>query len=185
MINKNWYTALAFFMAYNSSYTAADFAFTDYSGLSRPMYYKNSSTYGNPPQCLMPMSYLANYFTPNTGSNYFQEQKVLLGDGDAEPTIHDYCLSGEMITTVNCVSKQHATTVQNGKYTLTNTFTIQNTGTEPITIREVAWGNRQFYTSSDTTNLIYDRTVLDEPVTIPAGELGVVVYKLELTIPTA
>lgn len=97
----------------------------------------------------------------------------------------DYKLSGNLITAITTT-----TTVSWDEDDITGTgslkaeYTITNTGSSAITIREIgliaAAGANNSY---DTNKCLLERTVLDEPLTIPKGGTGRVTYVVECTIP--
>ena len=65
-------------------------------------------------------------------------------------------------------------------------YTITNNNAEEITIREVALHVLFYRTTSGSTNgCVIDRTVLDTPVTIPAGGVGQVEYTITFNLPTS
>ena len=111
--------------------------------------------------------------TPTDGLGY-----IVLGSGTTEPTPEDHCLESQITTNLICdsVSVSRNTTVK------TYTATFSNSGTSDITVTEIGYISRILYTFSNW-NYIYDdflmdRTVLDTPITIPAGESRTVTYEL-------
>lgn len=63
-------------------------------------------------------------------------------------------------------------------------YTITNSSATDITIAEVGlWGYIN-YAASSMENALLERTVLDEPVTIPAGGIGMVTYSIRYNYPT-
>lgn len=111
--------------------------------------------------------------TPTNGLGY-----IVLGNGTTEPTPEDYCLESQITTNLSCdsVSVSRNTTIK------TYTATFSNSGTSPMTITEIGYVSRITYTYSNW-NFVYDdflmdRTVLETPITIPAGESRTVTYEL-------
>lgn len=111
--------------------------------------------------------------TPTDGLGY-----IVLGNGTTEPTPEDYRLESQITTNLSCdsVSVSRNTTVK------TYTATFSNSGTSDITVTEIGYVSRILYTYSNW-NYIYDdflmdRTVLETPITIPAGESRTVTYEL-------
>lgn len=101
---------------------------------------------------------------------------IILGNGTTEPTPEDYCLESQITTNLSCdnVSVSRNTTVK------TYTATFSNSGTSPITVTEIGYVSRTGY---GTDHMVYDdflmdRTVLETPITIPAGESRTVTYEL-------
>jgi len=111
--------------------------------------------------------------TPVDGLGY-----IILGNGTTEPTPEDYCLESQITTNLSCdnVSVSRNTTVK------TYTATFSNSGTSDITVTEVGYVSRIMYTHTGWDdiydNFLMDRTVLDTPITIPAGESRTVTYEL-------
>lgn len=107
---------------------------------------------------------------------------VVFGDGTAEPTMDDYCLSGNVVSSFNETNTIELTKDETtGIVTISKKYTITNTGSSPITISEIAlidnFKNSYYYFS-----FVVDRTLLDNPVTIPAGGTGYVTYTIEVTL---
>jgi hypothetical protein len=111
--------------------------------------------------------------TPTNGLGY-----IVLGNGTTEPTPEDYRLESQITTNLSCdsVSVSRNTTIK------TYTATFSNSGTSPMTITEIGYVSRIIYTYT-YFNFVYDdflmdRTVLETPITIPAGESRTVTYEL-------
>lgn len=103
---------------------------------------------------------------------------VVFGDGDKAPTEDDYWLSGNIITTLSGSGTVRKTKDDAGM-TVTSSFLLTNSGTSDVTIKEVG------YCSAYNSGALLDRTVLDEPLTIPAGGIGQVTYTIRMNYPTA
>ena len=110
---------------------------------------------------------------------------VIFGTGSTPPSIDDYCLSGEIVTGFNWTANVNKTESDSG-VSVKAIYTITNTISESITIREVALMSALHgaYNGAAYCGLI-ERTVLDNPVTIPAGGVGQVVYTITFNYPTA
>jgi len=111
--------------------------------------------------------------TPTNGRGY-----IILGNGTTEPTPEDYRLESQITENLSCdnVSVSRNTTIK------TYTATFSNSGTSPMTVTEIGYVSRFVwdYTFGDYSfdNFLMDRTVLDTPITIPAGESRTVTYEL-------
>lgn len=111
--------------------------------------------------------------TPTDGLGY-----IVLGNGTTKPTPEDFRLESQITTNLSCdsVSVSRNTTVK------TYTATFSNSGTSDITVTEVGYVSRIIYMYSNWNNIydnfLMDRTVLDTPITIPAGESRTVTYEL-------
>lgn len=100
---------------------------------------------------------------------------VVFGNGDAQPTIDDYQLSGEHFKNFSS-SYAHSYDANTNEGTIT--YTLVNNNDSDFTIREVG----VFATSSVVLMI---REVLDSPVTIPAGGIGQVTLTIKVAIPEA
>lgn len=112
---------------------------------------------------------------------------VIFGDGNTPPALTDTKLSGNMITTINAtrvITKE----ASDNSASLTVIYTLTNTGSSPITIAEVGviWNatSNNNYSQAEYKGLL-ERTVLESPVTIPAGGIGQVTYTISMEAPTA
>lgn len=65
---------------------------------------------------------------------------------------------------------------ENGVGTATSSYTVKNYTESEITIKEI--GCYTTFGSSKTSPVLFERTVLDEPITIPPGVTKLVTYKL-------
>lgn len=114
---------------------------------------------------------------------------VVVGTGDTPPTVDDYKLEAQITANLTGTTIQSTGQDIEGNPYLNIDLTLHNSGAETVTIREI--GYRQGFntatvqgttTSSTTRYLLIDRTVLDEPVVIPAGENGIIRYTLKTIV---
>lgn len=105
---------------------------------------------------------------------------VLFGDGTTPPTIDDYKLSGNIVKDFSASGSKQNAVLDNTGASMTFLYTITNTGKAEITISEVA-----LCSCSSPRGILYERTLLDVPVVIPAGGVGQVTYTISMTFPTA
>ena len=110
---------------------------------------------------------------------------VFFGTGDTPASVADYKLSGDLIQ--NIVTSIYRTySYSEAQQSLKALYTITNGNAEEITIKEVILSVRYTHTSSGSSSAcVIDRTVLDTPVTIPAGGVGQVEYTITFNLPTA
>lgn len=109
---------------------------------------------------------------------------VAFGDGTVPPTVEDVKLSGKQHTWIQ--SSNTTCELSYGEDTddllVTAVYTINNTTGSDVTISEVGFfGCTQFYNSSIGYRYIpvlLERTLLDVPITIPAGGVGKVTYTI-------
>ena len=121
---------------------------------------------------------IKNFCTSHKSSNAVGTS-VAFGDGNTSPTPDDYCLSGNHFTTY---TGMYSCTYDYDTNTTTVTYTLQNSGSSDFTIREVGLyctPNQYYYT------VLILREVLDEPVTIPAGGVGMVTLNLKVALQTS
>lgn len=129
-------------------------------------------------------------FPSSAASNHYG---VVFGDGSVEPALNDYKLSGTVLLssdasgTGTCASTMDSNA---GEASLTGTYTITNKRDTEIVIREVGIMLEAKAATSPTGSLsssyfLVERSLLDEPVTIPAGGFGQVVYTVKMGFPTA
>ena len=107
---------------------------------------------------------------------------IAFGTGDTPPTLNDYWLSGDLITTVGIVAVTITTKIVDGVYTFVNAITVNNSGSETIVINEMAMIPFAYYSGSSQAPAMVDRTVLDTPLTLAPGEQGVITYTFNLPI---
>lgn len=174
MLLKNFYIALASHV----------FLQDDTAKMSKNIFGTNiatSSSYCEDNLCIgttSNASYCPSLYTANTYSG------VVFGTGTAPVTFDDYTLSGTEITSYT-YSRTVTKSVDELGMSITGLYTITNTSNESFTIGEV--GLRCTYNgSSGSSNIIMiERTVLESPVTIPAGGVGQVTYTIRMNYPTA
>lgn len=103
---------------------------------------------------------------------------LMLGTGTTAPTEDDYRLESPITTNLSCDS----VSVSRTSLTKTYTATFTNSGSSDITVTEVGFIVYILYNYTNTDersdHFLMDRTVLDTPITIPAGESRTVTYEL-------
>ncbi len=103
---------------------------------------------------------------------------VYFGGGNTEPTANDYNLA-EPLTLSSCTVTKNIT--QSGN-TVTGVFNIVNNSTVDYTIAEVGLFGEVPYNDQFEYSYLIDRTVLDNPVTVPAnGGIGQVTYTITVS----
>lgn len=182
MFLRNWYKALTAEM-YNK-YENKDVKGKNTSGADAYFTGGGASggVYDYTPLVLTGSSILSNnYYVPcmNHVRTSYGYGGAVFGTGDTTPTFDDYKLSGDLVTTINASGSTVVTQDDDG-YTYVCTYTISNTGSADITIKEVGL---ILYGRANSSFLI-ERTVLDSPLTIPAGGIGQVEYTIRMNYPT-
>lgn len=111
-----------------------------------------------------------------------QNGGVMFGDGDTSPTTADYKLAGNVIDGLTATITRTVAMDNNG-FSMPVTYAITNSNSEAVTIKEVGIIASKGQWEAD--KVLLERTVLDAPVTIPAGGVGQIVYTIELPFQTA
>lgn len=179
MILSNWYKLFSNAFCYSNN-IETDYYVTNINGTSVRgdnsanivRFGENSSNY----------PYIGRILTSLTDS---YTGGVILGTGSTAPTANDYKLSSDIITTLTYTSTISRTKNDNG-HTLTVLFTITNTASEAITIGELGLiyqGGRDYNYYDTNSRILIERTVLDEPVTIPSQGVGQITYTINLELP--
>lgn len=172
MLTKNFYCGMAAAM-FDSSPTPAEYpALRTLDGIT-PSLCNYLHSYAV--SCIRTKQVLSTA-TPTDSSG------IVIGTGNAAPTIEDYAFSGDIITTFAYSITQTFASDEDGAE-LTDVLTITNTGSADFTIREIGIvGNPS--SSGNQKSMLLERTVLDTPVTIPAGGVGQVTYTIRMDYPT-
>jgi hypothetical protein len=112
---------------------------------------------------------------------------VIFGTGTTPATEDDYNLSGELITTLSGSASVTVTADDNNGVVITAVYPLTNTGSAAVTIGEmgIICSSHNSGNNGASYKVMYERTVLDEPITIPAGGVGTVTYTLNLKLPGA
>jgi hypothetical protein len=164
MVTKNWYNS---FKAYMIGVQIPN-GLTYYSGAAA-----NAGCYA---------AVASNLFFSVSSVVTTAEVGIVLGGGATQPTINDYKLESQ-ITSGLSASVQKTTDENNSAVYI---LTLTNTSDKDITVAEVGMILALSRSSGNngTAGCLVDRTVLDAPITIPAGGLGVIDYTIKLPIPT-
>ena len=180
MFTKNWYKILASGLMGSYKSTIFQSGAVDYKGVSRNLCcYSNERLYN----FINIRSYITSVQTINPTTMPANNYGVWFGDGTVSPTLDDFNLSGNHISTISA-SNVPSVTGDDAGGILSITYTLTNTGSADVTIGEVGLFNFWYYTTSSYTAFLVDRTVLDTPVTIPAGGIGQVTYTIRMNYPT-
>lgn len=103
---------------------------------------------------------------------------IVFGTGNEPPTLSDIKLSGSVVSGITVTHTFSGTRADDGTNEITGIFTIANGNTTDITIGEVGV---VYYDGKAA--VLYERTVLDNPVTIAAGGVGQVTYTIRMSLP--
>lgn len=116
---------------------------------------------------------------------------IAVGTGSTPATVDDYCLESMITSGITASIPATATATYDGtnkQYVVSKDITIANTGSDAVTISEIGIFVQGKYsdsigsTASSNAVILADRTVLESPVTIPAGESGVVRYEFRYDV---
>lgn len=116
----------------------------------------------------------------NTGNSDAGSTGIGFGSGTTPPTIDDYKLESAISSGLSF------SFVQNYGNPCTWIITITNTSDEEITISELGMFTSiysNYSSSGSNVTALVDRTVLDNPVTIPAGGIGKIEYEIKINLP--
>lgn len=116
-------------------------------------------------------------------TNYTGYGGVVLGTGTQAPTIDDYCLSGDLISSYTHSASFSNDFDENGAFG-TTLFTITNTGTKAFTIGEIGLISG-LNSNGSSYKALLEHTVLETPITIEPGGVGQITYTLRMNYPTA
>ena len=176
MFTRNWYKALA------AEMSRVNDTFQSVTGATQNLYANNYLYFFNYDDKFPSYPTIHKVQTTLGGNG-----GVIFGTGNTPPTIDDTTLSGSLIS--GFAYSKIVTTERGGDgVTFTALYTVTNNNAEAITISEVAIiaNLTKSNTSPETRyKALVERTVLDTPVTIPAGGVGQVEYTITLNLPTA
>lgn len=122
-----------------------------------------------------PLTYISNIITSYTQSLTYGYTFVGFGTDSTPVTAGDYLL-GDLITTGLSVKTSVVESFEvNEEKTKSVRINVQsimvtNTSTSDITIAEVGFFTRIYYTSSNSANVMLHREVLDSPITLAPNE---------------
>ena len=115
---------------------------------------------------------------------------ISVGTGNTAPTDENWNLESHISSGISLLLSETAYGVDGpGIPWVQYKITVTNTGSDPITVKEIGYKQTcastpypNYNVDAATKVFLLDRTVLDTPVTIAAGDAGIVTYKLR-TIP--
>lgn len=175
MLTKNYYAMAACQLTYSAIAGLA--RKTD--GTLITLRFNNTQSGGRGP--LSPTSTFIKSYSTTPG--------VLYGAGGTPATVDDYKLE-ELITSGLTVTGSSFLRMVDGGMEIVVNHSIYNGGSEgAITIREAGrYALSDYYKSETATNtssigLLWERTVLETPVTIPQGESRTVTYTVRINFP--
>lgn len=105
---------------------------------------------------------------------------VAFGDGSTPVSFDDYELAGQAHAAYDATASISKSVDDDGA-TITALYTITNNSDADMVIAELGL----FHGYNNTVYFMVERTVLDSPVTIPAGGVGQITYTIRMNYPTA
>lgn len=180
MFLKNWYKALTAEMYNHESVTGKN---TSGNNIRFTKTSASAGIYALTTLTLAGGTSLTNYNTvPYMGlvQTSYNYGGVVFGTGDTAPNPDDYKLSGSVITKISASGSVSVTQDDDG-CTFTGVYTITNTDSADIVVKEVGLLMKGAYSGV----FLIERTVLDEPITIPADGVGQITYTIRMNYPTA
>lgn len=103
---------------------------------------------------------------------------VYFGTGSTPATENDYRLESPITSGLSFSNQSIAYTTDNEKVVMQSSYAVTNRTAEDITIREIGCTSYIPKYSSGSVLCMIERTVLDEPITIPAGDATSFTYKV-------
>jgi len=120
----------------------------------------------------------------NTSSN-LNADCIIVGSGTTAPNLSDYTMPSMIQSGLNPTSVTWDISISGDVATATGLFGLTNTSDSPITVTEVGLIN-VFGRGSNmySAYALLDHTLLQTPVTIPAGDSASIQYILNFEIPS-
>ena len=105
---------------------------------------------------------------------------VCFGTGTTPADINDYNIEAPITTGLTVTTPSRTSVNETDSYKeYTGTYGVTNTSSADITITEIGLKGQVYSDSSGaSTAILVDRTVLDTPVTIPAGQSKQITYTI-------
>lgn len=111
---------------------------------------------------------------------------VVFGNGTAPESIEDYTMSGELFTTYTHNLTENMVFDDNGAERVV-VYTLTNTGSEPFTISEIGMIGYGYLSNQSNrayeSNFLWERTLLEVPITIAPGGIGQIAYTIRINYP--
>lgn len=110
---------------------------------------------------------------------------IAFGSDDHEESASDYTLGNQILGLIGSVTKTYIRDEETGKHIVRLDCTVANNNETDVTIREIGFFSSYYYATTKGGSIgkspyacvMTDRTVLEQPITIPAGEARVIRYE--------
>ena len=169
MITKNWYS---YFSSVNANMVISNAAKTTDGTIVNCGYSLSNATTSL--DSLM-LHYTSVIYKITTSG-------IVLGSGTTPPTINDFRLESQITSGLHC----SVASVYHSEGYVTRNITATNISDHEITIAEIGY-QCQIYTGENTSSgskfVLMDRSLLQTPVTIPVGGVGVISYTVRIIMP--
>lgn len=132
------------------------------------------------------MTQLKDAVGPFQGMHTFTQNAksfgTMLGTGTTPPKVTDYCLEKPITSGLSATYQNATTYVRMDDYEeYTAVFGV--TATNTVTITEIGLICYSYQYSSDKYAIMVDRTLLENPIEIPAGETRQITYTIRFNYP--
>ena len=175
MFTRNWYRMISakLFYGYGNDY---------YTNVVGTQQYLRSHTY-HTDLCVVRDEYKCPCLH-KMRTSYSGYGGVVIGTGTQEPTLDDYELAGDVISSYTysvSITKEFSDNIA----TVTALYTITNTGTKAFTIGEIGLQCDLGEDGTANNKALLERTILDSPLTVEPGGVGQLTYTIRFPYPTA
>lgn len=118
-------------------------------------------------------------------SSYANTNGLYFGSGTTPATKEDYTLESPITSGLSIVNGDfHIENGVSGQYSISRDYVVTNTSENDITISEIGCFGGWPLGTSEYHQVLWERTVLSSPITIPAGESKAVTYKITFNQPS-
>lgn len=176
MLNNNFYKAVAGALCGNTKQNMKEMVKTD-GTVTNDL----SSSYAVPNN-MNPFSYMNNVYSANAsqlaGTN---GGGIIIGTGTTPPTVNDYKLENQITSGFGSTTSfpNNDSAVYNAKGIVSCCTITNSSQTDDLVINEIGYikGRAGYW------NILYDRIVLDTPITIAPGVTKTIEYRLNMPKP--
>lgn len=130
-------------------------------------------------------SYFAYAFNGGNVTAYVGVGYINVGSGTTPATVNDYALETPITIGFSASISSFVSAQDSGAEIVYKIILNNPASAGPMTVSEIGYYGRGYTSASSggAIPLLMDRTVLDEPVTIPAGESRTITYTVRLNRP--
>lgn len=194
MFTKNYYAALA--TAFMNGFGSSGANAVDYQGVNRTMYKYIYEGVTPSAICAATLSRQTETYSSTesrygdlrayVGSDLYSYGYVYFGTGTTPATLDDYKLESIITSGISISEQSETSSLADNVITKKATYILKNNSSSDITIGEIGiYKYINYGSSSNASFFLLERTVLDEPITIPADGTGTVNYTIKIQVPAA